>query len=362
MVYLKNCSVAEFENMLAAGIQVVSFGAGKALVSLCKKYCKLENQLVYAADNFARGEVKLENSRITIRPIDECKRMENTIYVISSFKYSLQIIKQLDQINSYDGMEIYVPALFSVPFADVDGDLISIRPGADLLIPPKIHYCWFGHGELPSQFQKNIETWKKYCPDYEIICWNEENYDINQNLYMRQAYEAKRWGFVPDYARLDIINRYGGIYLDTDVELLRPLDDLLQFKLFVGFESPDYIALGLGFGSQKNNIILQDMMQVYNEIQFISSDSTLNLTPSPIYQTQVMEKYGLKRNGKTQVTPQFTALSSEYLCPINSCGLGRPTERSFSIHQYAATWFDDNQKAEKENMINTYRYLLKRLL
>ena len=106
------------------------------------------------------------------------------------------------------------------------------------MIPKIIHYCWFGGAELPEKDRKCIESWKKFCPDYQIIEWNENNYDVTKNTYMYQAYQAKKWGFVPDYARLDIIYQHGGIYLDTDVELVKNLDSLLENDAFMGFVSP----------------------------------------------------------------------------------------------------------------------------
>ena len=98
-------------------------------------------------------------------------------------------------------------------------------------IPKVIHYCWFGKGEMPKIAKKCIKSWEKYCPDYEIICHNEDNFDLSQNRYMREAYEAKKWAFVSDFARLKIIYDHGGIYLDTDVELIKPIDDLLENKV-----------------------------------------------------------------------------------------------------------------------------------
>ena len=236
-----------------------------------------------------------------------------------------------------------------------------MEQGKEQLIPKKIHYCWFGKNDMPEQFQKNILSWKKFCPDYEIIRWDESNYDIKKNEYMRQAYEKKKWGFVPDYARLDIINTYGGVYLDTDVELLRPIDELLKFEFFCGFESADYVALGLGFGAKANNSILQEMMQVYDEIKFVREDGTLNLTASPIYQTRVMERNGLVKNGHTQIGNNFLVLAPEYLAPISPMGIGQPTPRSYSIHQYAATWFDEEQKREKHKLMNNFRIVLKHM-
>ena len=113
------------------------------------------------------------------------------------------------------------------------------------MIPKKIHYCWFGKNPLPEQTKQYIETWKKYCHDYEIIEWNEDNFDINQNQYCKEAYEAKKWAFVSDYVRLKVLYDNGGIYMDTDIEVIKPLDDLLQYNWFAGFEAEDRIQTGV---------------------------------------------------------------------------------------------------------------------
>ena len=123
-------------------------------------------------------------------------------------------------------------------------------------IPKVIHYCWFGGNPKPKLVQKCIHSWKKYCPDYEIIEWNESNFDISScPLYVRQAYDVKKWAFVSDYARLKIIHTCGGIYLDTDVELIKSLDSLLEYNAFFGFEDGKYVATGLGFGAVSDNCV-----------------------------------------------------------------------------------------------------------
>ena len=121
------------------------------------------------------------------------------------------------------------------------------------MLPKKIHYCWFGGNELPDLAIKCIESWKKYCPDYEIIEWNETNFDLECCDFVKEAYKAKKWAFVSDYARLKVVYDNGGIYLDTDVELVKSLDILLQEKCYFGEETTGYVATGLGFGAENGN-------------------------------------------------------------------------------------------------------------
>lgn len=193
-----------------------------------------------------------------------------------------------------------------------------------MAIPRKIHYCWFGNGEKTELVQKCIASWRKYCPDCEIIEWNESNYDVTKNEYMHQAYQAKRWGFVPDYARLDIIYHHGGIYLDTDVELIRNIDDLFDGDGFMGFENivdanqTTYsVNGGQGFGAPSQHALIKKMRDVYENLQFVNEDGSLNLQPSPYYNTSVLVENGMKTNNTLQVIEGITIYPAEYFCPIN---------------------------------------------
>ena len=159
-----------------------------------------------------------------------------------------------------------------------------VYPNYNYSIPKKIHYCWFGKNPMPDEFERNIESWKEMCPKYEIIKWDETNYDVSKNLYMKQAYEQKKWGFVSDYARLDIIENEGGIYLDTDVKVIKPLDDLLKCKSFMGFIDNNMVALGLGFGAVKHNLLIKELRDYYNEKRFLRDDGTLDMRPCVEYQ------------------------------------------------------------------------------
>ncbi len=142
------------------------------------------------------------------------------------------------------------------------------------MIPKVIHYCWFGGGEKSRLMKKCIKSWKKYCPDYEIIEWNEDNFDVNGIEFTKGAYNAKKWAFVTDYARLDIIYKHGGIYLDTDVELLKPLDELLKYKGFFGFEEMGMVNTGVGFGAEKGNLLVKQMRDDYNNDVYSKDSET----------------------------------------------------------------------------------------
>ena len=213
------------------------------------------------------------------------------------------------------------------------------------MIPKTIHYCWFGGNPLPELAQKCIASWRKFCPDYEIVEWNESNYDVTKNTYMRQAYENKRWGFVPDYARVDILYEHGGIYLDTDVELLKPLDELLEHSAFAGVEQDsEYVALGLGFGAVPGHETIKALRDAYEDMQFVEN-GVLNLTPAPKINGTVLQKMGYRFSNEVQTACDMTIFPSEYFCPINyTTGELTITEKTMAIHHYTASWYDESQR------------------
>ena len=218
------------------------------------------------------------------------------------------------------------------------------------MIPKKIHYCWVGGKPLPKSAVKCIKSWKKYCPDYEIIEWNETNYDFTKNEYMKQAYEAKKWGFVPDYARLDIIYTCGGIYLDTDVEIVKSFDSLLNLKGFAGFEDDESVALGLGFGAEKGNAVIKKLRDSYENLSFINEDGSINLTPAPEVNQPIFDELGLIHNGECQMLDDFSVFSKDYFCPKSLYdGVIRKTENTYSIHQFDASWFSKEGNKEKSD-------------
>lgn len=219
-----------------------------------------------------------------------------------------------------------------------------------MAIPKIIHYCWLGGNPKPESVLRCIDSWRKYCPDYEIREWNESNLDISMNNYTRQAYEAKAWGFVPDYLRLWIVYTCGGIYLDTDVQIIRNFDPLLKEKGFMGFEDDEYVCLGMGFGAEAGNPMIKKQMQAYDDLSFYNEDGSLNRTPSPHYTTRVLRECGLKTNdGTVQYIDGCACYPPEYFCPKSfRTGMLKLTKSTYSIHQFDASWYSEEEQKQKK--------------
>ena len=203
-----------------------------------------------------------------------------------------------------------------------------------------IHYCWFGGTPLPKLAQKCINSWKKCCPDYEIIEWNESNFDLNCCDYVKEAFQAKKWAFISDYARLKIVYEEGGIYLDTDVELIKNLDPFLNDRCFLGEETSGYINTGLGFGAEKNNEIIEEMLKIYEKKHFKLANGNYDMTPCPKTNTEPLIKYGYIFTGKEiWKRENVVVYPPEYFCPINyMTGEKNITINTYSIHLYNASW------------------------
>lgn len=218
------------------------------------------------------------------------------------------------------------------------------------MIPKKIHYFWFGGNEKPKSVVKCIDSWKKYCPDYEIIEWNETNFDVHCMPFVEQAYEAKKYAFVSDVARLIVVYEQGGIYMDTDVEVLKPLDDLLKNKAYMSFENDEYVNSGQGFGSQAGVHFFKEHIDEYRNEVFIKEDGSFNMLGCPRVATRLLEKKGIELNGKEQFIDDVHIYPAEYFNPYDSAtGDLKKTENTYSIHWYDASWSDTSQSRLKIN-------------
>lgn len=214
-------------------------------------------------------------------------------------------------------------------------------------IPKIIHYCWFGRNPKNKSVEKCINSWKKFCPDYQIIEWNEDNFSVEDNLYCRQAYDLKKWAFATDYARLWIVYNYGGIYLDTDVELIKPIDDLLECNCFIGRQQGFQVNTGAGFGACKNHPLIKRMMEDYNDIPFVKEDGEMDLWTCPHRNSQWLFENGLKKDNSYQEIADAHIYPIEYFSPKDPWTRKiKITKNTYSIHHCSATWNEGESKKE----------------
>lgn len=213
------------------------------------------------------------------------------------------------------------------------------------MIPKTINYCWFGRGEKDELFYKCLESWKKYFPDYEIVEWNEDNFDINQNDYIKEAYEAKKYAFVSDYARIKIIYDFGGIYFDTDVEVLKDMHKIIENGSFVGCELQNQIATGLGFAAEKHNYMASKMLQQYENVHFKEKDGNFNMTPCVIYNTKAFKENGWIGNNEIVKIKDMYVYPPEYFSPFNyQTGEENITDNTYTYHHGTASWLPNYER------------------
>lgn len=357
---LVNCDIYKFIDIVKDKC-LVCFGAGLALSKFVDRYAalSLEKYIDYIADNDetkAGMRRKLIQKEVPIIHADEIKRLSNVVVLITC----ADVYNVFTQLNSY--LELDQAMCFSTGFVISDTNVTddvtryypdSFRITSQPMIPKKIHYCWFGGNPIPEKNLKWMESWKKYCPDYEIICWDESNYDIAKNQYMYEAYQAKMWGFVPDYARLDIIYQHGGIYLDTDVELIADLDELLYQYSFAGIDRSWLVSLGLGFGAVQQCDIIRELRDIYDDLRFYDKNSGINMLIAPEIQKNFFLKKGYINNGEYQIIDNMTIYPEKVLSvKCNYTGRILPTSRSKAIHHYDGSW---NVNEKKERVLNVHK-------
>ena len=333
---------------------IIFFGAGGALQTTVNFICRIDKtyakNIKYIVDNDAEKwgkDIYIFEKAVKIISPDKLSAIYNQGYiVIITTQFVEEIIKQLSSYSNLKEAEIYFYDDIKICVCQQEFKIPkTFKRDTRQRIPKILHYCWFGRNKLPDDYVKWMESWRKYCSDYEIIEWNENNYDCHKNRYISEAYQAGKWGFVSDYARLDIVNTNGGIYLDTDVELVRNIDELLYQPAFFGIQDDGCCNTGLGFGAEAGFPLLSALMLDYENRSFVDYDGMMDMTVCPDIQTAALENLGYQKRNYYQIVENAAFLPA----PLLSGFIGTELCMSkdvFSIHHAAWSWRDNISKAD----------------
>ena len=267
----------------------------------------------------------------------------NTVILIAvtAYEQALSGIRRDAVLSAFEAVpSVYPESLYEDRLLlSVDKPPEHYRKHERPMIPAIIHGIWFSAEPMPGLYHKCLESWKKYSPSYEIRIWDLETYKADHCRFFEQAIADKNWSFASDYARADLLRRYGGIYMDLDVEMLRPIDDLLYNDAYMSFESLDRIECGSGMGAKPGHPILQEICESYESRPYLKADGSWDNSTCPVRYTQVIEKHGLKKNGGFQSVEDITVYPFEVLTAKSfDTGISYRTKLSYTIHHHNGSW------------------------
>lgn len=348
--------------------KIVVYGAGmigQIIIPYIISEYKLEDYLLFYIDGDRKKQeqiITISGRTYSIKTSEILKNLPTETIILITNSNFFPIVEMMDQINELNRTEGYIIPVIQAIDAHKEKSHYDTRVTESQIIPKKIHYCWFSRNQIPDYLIKCIDSWHKFCPDYEIVRWDEDNYDVNKNTYMRQAYEAKKWGFVPDVARLDILYEHGGIYLDTDVELIKNLDDLLYQPVFLGVEKWGSVNVGGCCGAVPHHPIIKQLLDFRINEKFYMNDGGLNQTTCGYYETKPLQKIGMKPNNTIQRIGDITIFSSDFFHPYDyMSGKTYVTENTYSIHHFNGGWLDEKNICERKQTMELYHKMLKRM-
>ena len=367
---LKNKPVAELLQYIKENKKsVVLFGAGvignTVVPELFRAQGLLESILFYVDNDTAKHgkTVQICGEERTIFGADALRQIDvaMTVLLITNSQYGA-VVEQFDAMSELVEAECYIVPVMLVSHPEYQESVGVVKESEVPLIPKVLHYIWLGKNKMLDALEACIATWKDFCPEYEIVRWDESNYDVARHPYMKQAYDAGKWAYVSDFARLDILYEHGGIYMDTDVYLIKSLDELLYQRAFCSVEKWNVINSGGCCGTVKHGEAVGAMLEFRKGFQFGTSESGYNLTASGFYETQAMIRNGYRMDGSFQKVLDMNIYPSEYFHPYDyMSGQLRKTEHTFSVHCFNGGWLEGEMTAQRKKTQEAYEAVLRRM-
>lgn len=334
--------------------RIIFFGCGSWLQMIdYTELMKLQDQFMYIIDNNSSEAIKLGGKKLNIYRPEKLKKEKECIVILTSPIYMYEMYCQLTNMNLPDSIVCYAFPFVQMISNETNGNLEFLRSGRQQ-IPKIIHSFWFSGDEKPYAYQKCIDTWHDKLRDYQIIEWNMENYDAHKHWFVQNALEKEAWAYASDYARLDVLNEFGGIYLDMDVEVFKPFDDLLCNKTILSFSNNVCIDLAV-MGAQKNNYLIKKLLELYDSVELPNEKKDFIKLFQPVFVRKALVEYGIKMDGTTQCVKDATIFSKEYFMPMDAI-LYRDyekTEHTYCVHHDNFGWsFSKDNKKEKKRQDN----------
>lgn len=351
------------EEICRANLYIVMFGCGMigriTTPEILKQYGLL-NRVIYYVDNDKSlwdGSVDLFGQNIPVKSPISLKKMKNIVVLLNISRYA-GVLEQLESYKELKDTPCYLMPMMCIDNFQNSKILGAMKDTDHAVIPKILNYIWIGGNSLSNSQKRCIASWRKFCPDYEIRLWDESNYDFQSNQYMAEAYEKKAYGFVSDTAKLDILYRFGGFYLDTDVELIKPVDDLRYQRAFCGVEKWQTINFGGLNGAEKGNEAIRKYLDSRQNLRFINPDGTENRTTCGYYDTKTALGYGYKLNGQIQKVEGMNVYPSDYFHPYDyMTGQTKITKNTYAIHHFGGSWLSPAMVKENRRSRETYQIL-----
>ena len=365
--------IGSFSNMAKEIIEndnkIVIFGMGVIGTTITPEILKeydLDKRVKYCIDSDKsrwKEKVRIGEKVISICDPQILSMIPDNMTILIAISRYVSVYEQLRMMVGHRLFSCYIIPIMCISNFHNDNKRGVMKTSINEIIPKKIHYMWLGGKEIPDHLKRCMESWEKYCPDYEIIRWDETNYDVHKNKFVAQAYDNGCYGFVPDYARIELLYEYGGIYLDTDVELQRNLDELLYQEAFCSVEKWQVLNFGGCSGAIKGHRALEPFLERWKQRSLIRADGSIDNISSGLIDTNVALENGYRINGKNQNIMGMNIYTYDYFHPYDyMSGMLEKTEDTFSIHHFNGGWLNDKSRQDNEKAIKMYQDLLKKAI